>query len=117
MARRGRDFTAEQAEVAQRRPRRDADEGLGAVLPGVFRAGGSQGQLRGSEGLEGLLPVCATCHHIRDEAGAWQRIDSYLNVQTGVQVSHGLCPSCAKIHYGMTDEQIAQAEAEQRGAE
>lgn len=44
--------------------------------------------------LEQLLPVCAYCHRIRDDGGAWHRLEVYLEDRAGVQVSHGLCPAC-----------------------
>jgi len=44
--------------------------------------------------LERLLPVCAYCHRIRDDAGGWHRLETYLEDRAGVQVSHGLCPTC-----------------------
>ncbi len=45
--------------------------------------------------LSGLLPICAWCHRIRDDAGYWQRIESYLSQHTEAQFSHGMCPECA----------------------
>lgn len=44
--------------------------------------------------LERLLPVCAYCHRIRDDGGAWHRLEAYLEDRAGVLVSHGLCPAC-----------------------
>jgi integral membrane sensor domain MASE1 len=46
--------------------------------------------------LEGLLPVCAWCHKIRDDAGFWQNIEAYLRVHTQATFSHGICPDCSR---------------------
>jgi PAS domain S-box-containing protein len=50
--------------------------------------------------LRGLLPICAFCKDIRDESGTWQQMESYVSKRSGAQFSHGLCPACAKKHYG-----------------
>jgi len=51
---------------------------------------------------EDILPVCAGCRRIRDDAGVepgagrWMALEEYLLRKTGVRVSHGCCPECAK---------------------
>ena len=49
--------------------------------------------------LRELLPMCAGCHSIRDEEGAWHPVADYLIEHTGTTVSHGLCPKCLKRYY------------------
>ena len=45
--------------------------------------------------LAHLLPVCAWCHKIRDDAGYWQQIEEYVaSAQLG-RVTHGICDACA----------------------
>lgn len=44
--------------------------------------------------LRGLLPICAGCKQIRDEAGAWQPIEGYIGSRTEATFSHGMCPTC-----------------------
>jgi hypothetical protein len=44
--------------------------------------------------LSGLLPICAWCHKVRDDAGYWQRIETYLSDHTEASISHGMCPDC-----------------------
>lgn len=51
------------------------------------------------EFLRGLLPVCANCKRIRDGEGAWQAMESYLQKQAGLQVTHGVCPECMQKLY------------------
>lgn len=44
--------------------------------------------------LEGLLPLCSSCHKVRDDGGYWAQIESYLSTRTGVEFTHGICPDC-----------------------
>jgi PAS domain-containing protein len=44
--------------------------------------------------LTGLLPMCAWCKRIRDDAGYWSRIESYITTNSEARVSHGMCPDC-----------------------
>lgn len=49
--------------------------------------------------LRGLLPVCSWCHRIRDEAGAWSDVSTYVTERTEAKVTHGICPDCAERHF------------------
>jgi hypothetical protein len=51
------------------------------------------------EVLEGLLPICTFCKSIRNEAGNWERLETYISRRSEAVFSHGLCPSCGKTHY------------------
>ena len=44
--------------------------------------------------LAGMLPMCAWCKKIRDDAGYWQQVERYLAQRGGTVVTHGLCPEC-----------------------
>ena len=44
--------------------------------------------------LGGLLPICSSCKKVRDDAGYWQQIESYIRTHSEADFSHGLCPSC-----------------------
>lgn len=50
--------------------------------------------LREVHELESLLPICSYCKKIRDDAGNWQRIESYIADRTGASFTHGCCPEC-----------------------
>lgn len=50
--------------------------------------------------LRNLLPICAFCKDIQDEAGDWQQLEAYIGKRSGTQFSHGLCPECAEKNYG-----------------
>jgi GAF domain-containing protein len=44
--------------------------------------------------LQGLLPICAWCKRIRDDAGYWAKVEAYFHERTGVDFTHGICPEC-----------------------
>ena len=50
--------------------------------------------------LEGILPTCAFCKDIRDEAGNWHQIEEYVALHSEAVFSHGVCPKCTAQHYG-----------------
>jgi hypothetical protein len=49
--------------------------------------------------VEGLVPVCMHCRKVRDEAQGWQPMEAYLKANLDVDVTHGLCPDCLRVHY------------------
>jgi hypothetical protein len=46
--------------------------------------------------LEGLLPICAECKQIRDQANTWHRLETYLSAHSSLTFTHGICPECEK---------------------
>lgn len=49
--------------------------------------------------LSGLLPICASCKNIRDDAGYWQQVEVYIRSRSEIEFSHGICPDCATKLY------------------
>ncbi|MFH1887831.1 MAG: hypothetical protein ABIM40_14140 [Pseudomonadota bacterium] len=49
--------------------------------------------------LSGFLPICARCKRIRDEDGAWNQVETYIQDHTEAVFSHGVCPECARNFY------------------
>ena len=49
--------------------------------------------------LRGIIPLCAHCGKIRDDRGAWSRIEAYLREHSGTRFSHGICPDCLRKNY------------------
>jgi K+-sensing histidine kinase KdpD len=49
--------------------------------------------------LRGLLPVCAYCKQIRDEAGSWLRMETYIRRHSEAEFTHGVCPDCFRKHF------------------
>ncbi|MBU0909997.1 MAG: response regulator [Proteobacteria bacterium] len=52
--------------------------------------------------FEKILPVCAVCKKIRDDAGKepgegeWISLEQYLRRKTGVEIRHAYCVKCAR---------------------
>ncbi len=49
--------------------------------------------------LGGLIPICANCKKIRDDAGYWELLESYISKHSEAKLSHSLCPDCAQELY------------------
>jgi PAS domain S-box-containing protein len=49
--------------------------------------------------LRGFIPICSSCKNIRDDKGFWHRVEEYIRDHSLAQLSHSLCPSCAKQLY------------------
>ena len=43
----------------------------------------------------GFVTVCAWCHCIRDSGSGWVKFDKYHSDATQMEISHGICESCA----------------------
>lgn len=46
--------------------------------------------------LRGLIPICAHCKKIRDDAGYWQQVEHFVKERSEAQFTHGICPDCAR---------------------
>jgi PAS domain S-box-containing protein len=49
--------------------------------------------------LGGLLPICAACKKIRNDAGYWQEVEEYIQEHSEADFSHGICPDCIRRLY------------------
>jgi hypothetical protein len=49
--------------------------------------------------LRGLLPLCAWCGRVRNDAGYWQRIEGYIRAHSEAEFTHGMCPDCMRSHF------------------
>jgi len=49
--------------------------------------------------LKGILPICCSCKKIRDDQGYWQQLEHYLQEHSEADLSHGICPDCARKLY------------------
>lgn len=52
------------------------------------------------EQLSGILPICATCHKIRDEQGAWVRLETYIRDRSEADFTHTVCTTCSTAMFG-----------------
>ncbi len=50
--------------------------------------------------LKAIIPICSQCKRIRNEAEYWEQVEKYFHEHTGVDFSHGLCPTCLEQIYG-----------------
>lgn len=49
--------------------------------------------------LQGIIPICAHCKRIRDDAGAWKQMEAYISQHSEAKFSHSICPKCAEELY------------------
>ena len=49
--------------------------------------------------LRGLLPICSHCKGIRNDAGFWQSVETYVMAHSEADFTHGICPPCLKEHH------------------
>lgn len=56
--------------------------------------------------LGGLLPICASCHKIRDDQGYWNQLETYIQQHSEATFSHGVCPDCADEFYKKMPKQL-----------
>jgi hypothetical protein len=52
--------------------------------------------------LRGIIPICAHCKKIRDDRGAWNQLEAYIQRHSEAQFSHGICPDCVRKHFPET---------------
>lgn len=46
--------------------------------------------------LSGLIPICSSCHNIRDDKGEWISVSRFLQEHSEAELTHDYCPKCAK---------------------
>ena len=74
----------------------DADE----LLLRAARCLEKQEAFRKVKLYENILPICMYCKSIRDDTGTepgkgkWMRMEKYLHIKSGTEVSHTFCPQC-----------------------
>jgi two-component system, response regulator PdtaR len=44
--------------------------------------------------LTGRLSICSYCKKIKDEAGAWPEVETYVMKHSHASFTHGMCPDC-----------------------
>ncbi|MFO7560628.1 MAG: hypothetical protein R6X10_17495 [Desulfobacterales bacterium] len=79
-----------QSEIAERKQAEEEREKLIKELKGA---------LKEIKTLREILPLCSFCKKIRDDKGYWEQVDVYIHKHLQADISHGVCPKCAKEHY------------------
>jgi len=46
--------------------------------------------------LRRLIPICAWCKKVRNDADYWVSVEKYLTQQSNAKITHGVCPECAE---------------------
>ena len=57
--------------------------------------------------LQGMLPICAYCHSIRDDKNYWSDVAEYFSTHSEMRFSHSICPKCypkARAEMGLRPE-------------
>lgn len=49
--------------------------------------------------LRSILPICSNCKKIRDDHDYWNSLESYFNMNLGIDFTHGICPDCIREFY------------------
>src|SRR6185436_17994381 len=44
--------------------------------------------------LQGILPICSYCKHVRDDQNYWQSVEFYISEHSEAKFSHSICPDC-----------------------
>jgi sigma-B regulation protein RsbU (phosphoserine phosphatase) len=44
--------------------------------------------------LQEMIPICSYCHKVRDTHDYWDKVESYIQKETGSRFTHGACPQC-----------------------
>jgi sigma-B regulation protein RsbU (phosphoserine phosphatase) len=44
--------------------------------------------------LQEMIPICTYCHKVRDTHDYWDKVESYIQKETGSRFTHGACPPC-----------------------
>ncbi len=60
--------------------------------------------------LRGILPICANCKRIRDDAGYWHQVELYVRDHTDAEFTHSICPDCIKMLYSDLDDELPEGE-------
>jgi len=51
------------------------------------------------DSLEEIVPICSYCKDIRNDEGYWDKVEAYIARHSGKQLSHGICPDCAREYF------------------
>jgi phosphoserine phosphatase RsbU/P len=57
--------------------------------------------------LQGLIPICAWCKKVRNDANYWQQVEDYIGEHSDARFSHGICPDCFALNTQGMDGPVA----------
>lgn len=56
--------------------------------------------------LRGLLPICSHCKGVRNDAGFWQSVETYVMAHSEADFTHSICPTCLKRFHPAVYERL-----------
>ena len=59
--------------------------------------------------LRSMIPVCAWCRKVRNDTGAWEQLEQYVQRSYAASFTHGICPDCRTLAEG-TDTALEPGE-------
>jgi GAF domain-containing protein len=62
--------------------------------------------------IEGLIPICSYCKSIRNDAGYWSSVETFLKEHADVTFTHGVCQSCIEQHFPEVAEAMRREDAD-----
>lgn len=54
--------------------------------------------------LRGLIPICAWCKKVRNDAGYWESVEDYLEKHSDAHFTHGICEACLSQAFDNMEE-------------
>jgi hypothetical protein len=57
--------------------------------------------------LSGLLPICAACKKIRNDAGSWEQMEIYIRNHSQADFTHSICEDCSARLYPEINSSVA----------
>jgi len=67
--------------------------------------------VQGMRVLRGMLNACSYCHRIKTTDGDWITAEKFIVHYSEAIPSHGICPECAKHHWGKILNEDAEGES------
>ena len=49
--------------------------------------------------IEELIPICSYCKAIRNDAGFWSSVETFIKQHADVAFTHGVCDACVEKHF------------------
>ena len=54
--------------------------------------------------LSGLVPMCSICKRMRDDQGYWRAVEKYVEENSNIKFTDGMCPECYEQFHGETEK-------------
>ena len=64
--------------------------------------------------LHGLLPICMLCKKVKNDAGYWGELESYIREHSSADFSHGICPDCYPAYIEKMTRELQSMKASPR---